>query len=223
MPRTFVLSILIILLAALPSLAVDFSADDFDPPDASMLEAYTVAVDELMDELRVVAIDDDENQLFTVVPFPMELVAIMAQYEIHQLDSDDSDAIDEIIARANNNKPSANSFAILLDGDPEWVSGDVELFYTTPDELEYAQVPMVPLGQGDGEEGNAIAEWLVYFEDLDSLIAFVESPDVVLRVFNTDDSGENLQLDCGFWRQWGLFDLRSEEVEEEEVEEVPSS
>jgi hypothetical protein len=223
MSRTFVLSILMILLAAIPSLALDFTADDFDPPDESMRDAYTVAVNDLMDEMRIVATDDAENQLFIVTPFPMELVAVMAQSEIHQLDSDDPDAIDEIIERANHNKPSANSFAILLDGNTDWVTGNVEMFYTIPDELEYAQVPTVPLGQGEGEDGSTLAEWLVYFEDIDSLMTFLESPDVVLRVFKADDSGDNMRLDCGFWRQWGLFDLRSEEEVEEEPEEAPSS
>jgi hypothetical protein len=39
--------------------------------------------------------------------------------------------------------------------------------------------------------------------------AFLASPTVVL-VVGADDPDEAIELDCGFWRQWGLFDVRRE-------------
>lgn len=211
-----------ILLFSLPLHALDFTAADFDPKDPSMIDVYRLAVSDLMDELSVEAIDDEGSELFSVVPFPMELVALMAQMEIHSLESDDPAEIDSVIERANNNKPGANSFAFLLDGDPEWVSGNVRMVYVPPDGAESDRVEMevVPIGEGEESDGNMVAEWMVVVEDPDLLMDFLASPQVILVIEKA--GGETKELDCGFWRQWGLFDLRMEE-EQEESQPDPTS
>jgi hypothetical protein len=64
----------------------------------------------------------------------------------------------------------------------------------------------------------AISEWAVVLDTPEDLNAFLASEAVAILVGFRDQDVAPIILHCGFWRQYGLFDLR-EELPEEPVEE----
>ncbi len=195
-----------------------FTVDDFDPADPGntlMSEAYQQGVADLVKELTVTATGDDGTALFTIVPFPMELVALRTQARIQVEGITDPDELSELVAEANAYKPAPNSFMFILEGDGAWVSRDVTVYYV-PDETTSIGMPLTvyPISIGEpGDDGTMLSEWAIVIKDENELKAFRDAPRVVIIVGDADETIEPLTLDCGFWRQWGLFDLRTENAE----------
>jgi len=223
MRRILLLTIAILILVAGQAPARNFTARDFDPADTEnevTAERYREAVFELMDELKVPAIDEYGVVQFSVMPFPMELVALITQWQIHEWGITDPMELSDLIEAANYNKPTVNSFPFVLDGETEWVTKIVAMYYIRDIDFPHPErVPVVWNSEVEGNvEGTTVSEWIVMIEDTDMLEEFLEADSVYLVVGETDGSEEYIELDCGFWRSWGLFDLRQDEapVEDEQ-------
>jgi hypothetical protein len=50
-----------------------------------------------------------------------------------------------------------------------------------------------------------VAGWAMMATDMDELNEFMSARSVVIVL---DLEEERIQLNCGFWRQWALFDMR---------------
>jgi len=204
------------LFSATVVAARDFTVDDFGPADPGntfMSEAYQQGVADLVKELTVTATADDGTALFIIVPFPMELVALRTQARIQIEGITDPDELSELVAEANAYKPAPNSFMFILEGDAAWVSRDVTMYYV-PDETTSIGIPVraYPISIGEAsDEGAMLSRWAIVIEDENELKAFRDAPRVVIIVGDADETVEPLTLECGFWRQWGLFDLRTED------------
>jgi len=225
--RNFIFPLIIFLSLAMiaPVQARDFTVDDFDPPgpygpidpedpeSMDIIDVYSMAIDDLLLELTIYAVDDEENDLFQAVPFPMELVALMTQAEIHFGNITDPVEIQALVENANANKPASNSFAFILDGDADWVAREVTMFYfPDAEESDGVEVPCYPISIGTPDEnGNAISEWAVVIDSPDEISNFLAAESVALIIGLNDPDIEPLVLYCGFWRSWGLFDLRTDE------------
>lgn len=216
--------IALVILAGLswsfPASARNFTLDDFDPADPARAETYQSAIGELLDELAVIATDDEGNELFRVVPYPLELVVLTAQATIHEGNVTDSHELEVVVAQANSDKPTSNSFAFVLDGDPRWVRQEVKIRYF-PEEQGPASsgVPAVRVSREIADDGAMVAVWVVMARDADELEAFLAAPRVEL-VVRDEETDDGIVLDCGFWRQWMLFDLT---VWEEDSTNPPAS
>lgn len=200
-----------LILLTTPSYGREFTRDDFDPPDPDQVEDYRFAVVDLMEELTLIAVDDDGNTLFSVTPFPVELVALMTQLDIHQYNITDPDELDELIAGKNYIKPAPNSFPFVLDGDPGWVNSEVFMFYYPEDGSDPVQLYLHQVESDSPGDLPELTIWALLIEDLEELEAFLAAPDVILAIWNEDADPEPIILDCGYWRLWGLFDLRDME------------
>ena len=213
--RVLSLTAILVLGFALmdPAQARDFTTADFDPADQSQAETYGLAAESLLNDLVVVANDPSGNELFSAVPLTMELVALMTQAEIHASGSSDPAVLDEIIARANKNKPRANSFAFIVDGDPAWVRRNVTMYYDTAgDNPQRVAMPVVPVEDIQiTEGGGSLSGWAAMAEDPQQLQDFLLATKVVIVVGEGDDSVTPIELDCSFWRRYALFDLRADE------------
>ncbi len=190
--------------------ARDFIVDDFDPADPEQTEMYSLALEDLMDELTIVATEEDGDEIFVIMPFPMELIALETQFAIHEGNIIDPNELADLIAQANMDKPTQNSFAFVLDGEPMWVRREVAMYYTRlSGEPDMVRVPVVPVGDPVvTEDATMVTGWAMMAADADELRDFLASPMVVLVV---GDEEESVTLDCGFWRRWVLFDLGEEE------------
>ncbi len=211
-----------------PAHARDFTVDDFDPvqpaqpddpdnPDApTMAEIYGQAVLDLMNELIIVASDDDGNKLFQVYPFPMELVALLTQTSIFTGEITDPDELAALVDQANAYKPAMNSFTISLEGSAEWVGRNVSIYYISEEDGSTGtMIPVYQIAASDpSEEGAMFSEWALLAETMDELAAFLAAPRVLMVIGDDDESGEII-LECGFWRQWALFDFRTDEENDE--------
>jgi hypothetical protein len=206
----FPASIITLLILSVPLLARDFTRDDFDPADPAKVEEYRDAVVELMKEMTIYGEDSAGNELFTAVPFPLELVALMTQLEIHESNITDPDELDLLLTKQNYIKPASNSFAFVLDGDPAWVTGDVRITYVSANSPDPVELPVVNVETENPDEMSAVTIWAVVIEDSEQMNEFMDASEVYLVVGNVDQAVEPLVLDCGFWRLWGLFDLREE-------------
>ncbi len=229
--RNFTIPLIIFLSLAIlcPAQARDFTIDDFDPPGPygpldpedpdgmDIIDVYSMAIDDLLRELTITGYDSEVNELFQAVPFPMELVALMAQAEIHFGNITDPGELRELVDTANGNKPAANSFAFILDGDVDWVGSDVTMFYfPSAEESDGIEVPCYQISVSDPDpDGIAISEWAVAIDSVDELTNFLAAESVALIVGLNDPEVEPVILYCGFWRSWGLFDLRDDEDETE--------
>lgn len=208
MPRFgIVLTITAILILSGPVYGRDFTPDDFDPADPAMAEPYTTALGQLFDELTIIALDSNGVEVFRVMPFPVELVGLETQTAIHEGNITDSEELPALIESANLDKPTANSFAFVLDGQPEWVGLEVGMYYFPDDaNSEAVRLPVVALGEPAlTEDGGMVAGWAMIATDMDELNEFMSARSVVIVL---DLEGERIQLNCGFWRQWALFDMR---------------
>jgi hypothetical protein len=191
----------------LPMQARDFTLEDFDPADPAQAEAYQSAIGGLLDELAVIASDDEGNELFRVVPYPLELVILTTQAAIHERNITDSREFEAVVMQANADKPTSNSFAFVLDGDPQWVRREVEIRYFPEEEGPgSSRVPAVRVSREIADDGAMVAVWVLMARDADELEAFLAAPRVELRV-GDEETDDAIVLDCGFWRQWMLFDL----------------
>ena len=203
------LLIIAILAFAPQAYAIDFTIQDFDPPDATQVDSYTEAVNALVDELTVTAADSSGTELFTALPMTMELIALETQIRIHESAGQESPTVDEIIAQANNDKPVANSFAFVVDGDPVWVRRNVTMYISMEDGTAPVEMPVVPIGDIQVTEGGYMTRsWAFMAENDAQLDAFLKAPVVVLAVGEGDESVQPIYVDCGFWRRYALFDLR---------------
>ena len=198
------------LLIAIPGFARDFSPDDFDPADPSLAESYGEAVVELIEEMTIAGEDENGDPLFKAIPFPLELVALMTQLEIHESNITDPVEIDMLLADQNNMKPAMNSFAFVLDGYPSWVEGSVYMAYTSDDHPDGVYLDVFNAGIDPVDDTTATATWAVAMEDVQQMQDFMDADNIYIIVQNTDASLEPIFLDCGFWRLWGLFDIRDE-------------
>jgi hypothetical protein len=209
-------AILLFLILAPGAYARDFTAADFDPADPSQAEVYYLASESLMMDLTIVAKDAQGNELFTVTPMPLELVALMSQTMIHQQNATSASALAEIVDRANSDKPTSNSFAFILDGASAWTGRAVAMYYY-PDgaEGQRLEIPVVKVKEG-GDEGDPVlmTGWAVMAESLEQIEAYLAAPKVVLVVGDSPD--RSVELDCGFWRQYSVFDLREDESGQQE-------
>jgi len=208
---SLLMAVILVFALAGPLRARDFTVDDFDPADPAQAETYRQAVEDFLTEVTIVATDNAGNELFRVVPFPLELIALMTQLAIHDGNVTDPGELRGIVDNANLNKPAANSFAFIISGDPEWADREVSMYYLPADGgTERVNVDLVRIVPGEAYgEGEMISEWAMFVNDVDQLTAFLASPAVAL-VVGADDPDEAIELDCGFWRQWGLFDVRRE-------------
>jgi hypothetical protein len=228
--RNFIIPLIIFLSLAIlcPAQARDFTVDDFDPPGPygpldpedpdgmDIIDVYSMALDDLLWELTIYGYDSEANELFQVVPFPMELVALMTQAEIHFGNITDPSELAGLVDTANENKPAANSFAMILDGNVGWVGSDVTMFYfPNAEESDGIEVPCYRISLSNPDpDGNAISEWAVVVDSVDELTNLLAAESVALIVGLHDPEIEPLVLYCGFWRSWGLFDLRDDEESE---------
>jgi hypothetical protein len=218
--KIFLLTGLFLLLTA-AAYAKDFTVDDFDYPDPSQADTYYQAVDSLIDDLTIVATDADGNQLFTVVPMTMELVALQAQARIHE-SQETGESVEDIIAQANSDKPSANAFAFMLEGDPGWVRKDVTidcLLMVYSD--SFISMPVVQVSEPVVSEGGSmISGWAFMAENEQQLRDFLAANTVFLSVGDREGGSDVIRLDCGFWRQFGLFDI-DEPAADQGSEDIP--
>jgi hypothetical protein len=205
-------AMLLILLGTVQAVAKDFAAGDFDAADPSQAENYVAAVESLQQELAITATGQNGAELFTVIPQTMELVVLQTQGEIHSSDAKTPEALAAIIADANGRKPRDNSFAFILDGDPEWVSQNVSIYYyTTGDNPEQKVIPVVRVDEPkDKEDGGMLAAWALMAEDQQQIRDFLLSPKVTMVVGEGDTAGSKIELNCGFWRSYSLFDQRQD-------------
>lgn len=197
-----------LILLTTPSYGREFTRGDFDPPDPDQVEDYRFAVIDLIEELTLIAVDDDGNTLFSVTPFPVELVALMTQLDIHQYNVTDPSELDELIARKNYIKPAPNTFAFVLDGDPGWVNSEVYMFYYPEDGSDPVQLYLHQVESDSPGDLPELTTWALLIQDLEELEAFLAAPDVILAIWNEEADPDPKILDCGYWRLWSLFDLR---------------
>jgi hypothetical protein len=211
--RISILTIIATLFICVMVHASDFTPADFDPADPSQAGCYRQAVNDLMDTLAATGIDEDGDELFKVIPFPIELVALQTQYEIHEGNVSGDDELSDLISEANMNKPAANSYAFVVDGKEDWVNGGLAVyFYPDLETEEPIEVVTYPVTDADAySDGYASRSWAVLIEDAETLNAFLESPKVIMLVYTSEEGTEPIELDISFWRQWGLFDLRTGE------------
>lgn len=213
MYRTAITGIIIALfLLVNPAISREFAASDFDPADPDLAEEYRAAVIDLIKEMTIVGEDNNGNELFTAVPFPLELVALMTQLEIHESNITDPDELDDLLDEQDYIKPASNSFAFVLDGDPEWVMGQVFMGYTSGSSPFPVELEVLPISSDYPDETSAVTTWAVVIEDGEQLEEFLDAGEVSLAIWNGNEGQDPIILDCGYWRFWGLFDLR-EEVE----------
>ncbi|MFH1675686.1 MAG: hypothetical protein ABIC40_01590 [bacterium] len=209
MNRIFIIAIAVLLLSfSLPTLASNFTIGDFDTADPEQAEDYSNAVSDLISDLEIIVIDENDNELFSIVPFPIELVALTAQAEIHLDNVTDETKLAEIIDTANINKPGPNSFAFVVEGSKEWVSKDVKLYRTENAEdgtTTRIEIPVMRVSDPtENEDGTSACVWMFAATDTDELAAFHISPGLIMVVGDDTDS---VEFDCGFWRAWNLFDI----------------
>jgi hypothetical protein len=217
-------NILSLLLISLPGIGRDFAPGDFAPADPSQVDTYREAVVDLVEEMSIVGKDEIGNELFTAVPFPLELVAMMTQLQIHESNITDPVELDILLADQNSLKPAPNSFAFVLDGDPAWVTGYVRMAYTTDPSTEPVYLDLFNVDTETPDETSAISTWAVAIASVEQLDAFMNAEKVSIFVSNVDVGLEPIELNCGFWRLWGLFDMRAEPGEGEfpEASEPPA-
>jgi hypothetical protein len=186
--------------------AKDYTAADFDPADPSLADTYNRAVSLLLDDLTIIVTDENDNELFRVVPFPVELVVLDTQAAIHDGNITDPEQLAPVIDQANMDKPTANSFAFVLDGDPEYTALDLSIFYYPNEEnSEGVRIPAVRAGDPMfKDDGGIVAPWTVIVSNADELAAFMSARQVEMVIEWGDES---ISIDCGFWRRWTLFDL----------------
>jgi hypothetical protein len=185
------------------------SSDDFDPTDRTQIDAYRQAVTDLEKELTIVVTDENNDEIFRVIPLPLELITLRTQLAIHELDNPDSSAIQALIDQANEQKPYVNSFEIDIIGTPEWVGHDVSLyFYSEDDASDETQIPTLvgddPVSIGNGK---MIQRWIVAADTLGELESLRVAKNVVLVVGEDDITIAPEVLDIGYWRQYQLFDI----------------
>ncbi|MCX6646690.1 MAG: hypothetical protein NTY09_10075 [bacterium] len=207
--------VMIILLISLPGIGRDFAPGDFDPADPSQVDTYRQAVVDLVEEMTIVGKDETGNELFSAVPFPLELVAMMTQLQIHESNITDPVEIDMLLADQNSLKPAPNSFAFVLDGDPAMVTGDVRMAYTTDASQEPVYLDLFNVDTETPDESSAVTTWAVAIADVEQLDEFMNAEKVSIFVSNADEGRAPIELNCGFWRLWGLFDMRVEPGEAE--------
>jgi hypothetical protein len=209
-----ILPIFIILLFTVPAIARDFTLDDFDYPDPVQVDIYSQAIDTLLEELTIYGTDSDGNDVFSAVPMTMELVTLQTQLRIHESGADPGTSFTDILIQANNDKPSANAFAFILDGDPLWVRRSVTLYiYPSDDLAEPIMMPVVMIADPEiVEGGDMIQGWAFMAEDEDQLHDFLTAKEVKIVVGEGEEGIEPISLDCGFWRRYGLFDIGDESI-----------
>ena len=220
------LSIILLLLATTPISAMDFHVSDFDPaPDneAEAMEAanYSVeAIRELLDELMYKHTDSTGLEILSITPFPMELVGLMTQANIFDSRARTDEEIAPHLDVANFNKPGPNFFHFVIDCDAALANRNVSMWYV-PDVggTEGVMIPIYPLGETSiSPSGTAIREFIVVADTMEEIQAFLFAASVKLIIEDGDQSIEPLIFDVGYWRSFGLFDLRTEQSENVELE-----
>jgi hypothetical protein len=207
--------IITLLLIAIPGIGRDFAPQDFDPADPSQVDSYRQAVVDLIGEMTIVGKDTYGNKLFTVIPFPLELVAMMTQLQIHEQNITDPVLLDNLLADQNSLKPASNSFAFVMDGDPAWVTGDVQMAYTTDPTQEPVYLDVFKVDTETPDESSSVTTWAVTIVNVEQLDAFINAEKISIFVSDSTTGSGPMELNCGFWRLWGLFDLRAEPGEGE--------
>jgi len=197
------------------ALARQFVAGDFDPADSTLVNTYKQAVNAFIDESTIVASDKNGNELFRVMPISLELARLRTQLAVHELNSTDPAKLAEILKKANDEKPTANSFELVVTGNPKWVGHDVA-FYYYPDEnnCDAVQIPTSAVGDPETlKDGNMRAVWRVKVDSMQQLAELRIASEVTLVIGQDDKSIKPIVLDCGDWRQYFLFDLDKDEDE----------
>ncbi len=207
----------LVLLMSTSVAARPFTIDDFDSADSDQALGYQQAAANLMAELTITVADDEGNVLLAVMPFPVELVALITQAEIHTAGYTQPEDLYALIEDANFYKPLANSFAFSVEGIPKYVNRSVSMYYYPYEEAtDGIEVEIIPVTEGQVlDDGVMVAEWAMVAADPETLMRFLAAPKVVIIIGEELEPEEQIVLDCGFWRQWGLFDLREMEEEEE--------
>jgi len=216
-----------LLIFTNPLYAIDFMVGDFDaaPDDDTfsleISDEYADAIACLMDEITIIKTDDDGNEILRVMPLPMELIALITQAGIFESLARSEEEIAVHVERANFNKPGPNYFDFIIDGAPEWVGRDVSVWYIP--EAGGTEGIMVPVYRVMVDEvdiyGNQVGEWMLVAESPEELQAFLAAAEVKLLIEDEDESIEPMVIDIGFWRMYGLFDLRTEAPVEDETPE----
>jgi len=208
--------IILLFLLVSPAYALDFTTDDFDPAEgdnAEIVEMYQRAVAELIGELTITGTDVDGTEVFRLLPFPMELIGLITQTEIHTSNITDPVELADVIESANLNKPAPNSFAFTMDGNPEWVGHSVSMYYFTDlEDSDGVEVPVYEVNEARMiADGIMARDFAVVIDSGDELRNFLMAPAVVILVGWGDPDFEPLLLDCSSWRKYAIFDLRDED------------
>jgi len=225
------LTILIFLTSATTAFAMDFTVQDFDPApddDAVSLDfggQTRDAVMDLMIELTVVKSDSAGNEILRVMPLPMELVGLMTQADIFETLARSEEEIAPLVENANANKPGPNYFGFIIDGDAEWVNRVVSVWYIPETGgIEGILIPVYLIKPGEPDsDGRAVSEWILVAETADELHAFLNASSVKLIIEDEDPSINPIILDIGFWRMYGLFDLRTTDINDASGENAAGS
>jgi len=199
--------IVFLTVYACPIYARDFKVSDFDPADPSQVEIYQIAIESLVAELAIPAMNSEGKELFTATPLTMELVALMTQLAIHAGNITDAARLQEIVDQANREKPATNSFAFILDGDPEYTNRKVAVYYSLEENSRRVEVPVVKVEELELVGESGLVGWALMAKDVEQLLDFLAAKKVVLVVGEGRDA---IELDCGFWRRYSIFDLRDE-------------
>jgi len=221
---SILLAIFIFLSAATSLYAMDFTVSDFDPApddDAVSLDfggQTRDAVMDLMIELTAIKSDSAGNEILRVMPLPMELVALMTQADIFETLARSEEEIAPLVENANANKPGPNYFGFIIDGEAEWVNRIVSVWYIPEaGSSEGILIPVYLIKPGEADsDGRAVSEWILVAETADELSAFLNASSVKLIIEDEDQSIDPIILDIGFWRAYGLFDLRTNENDVDE-------
>lgn len=203
-----------LILSAMPSYALDFQPDDFEPADIRLASGYNAALEQLYEEVSIIARTAAGIEIFRAIPYPLELVAMQTQAEIHTRNITDPDELGMLIAEANMDKPGSGWFVFLLDGDPSWVNGTASIVYSMEPGGREFPVEVDPVELTKIDDSEFIMMCVAWIIDVDQLVNFMNAAKVWLIAAN-EDATEQIRLDVSFWRDYTLFDVRVEQVVEE--------
>ncbi|HEX9745262.1 MAG TPA: hypothetical protein VGB30_07530 [bacterium] len=206
------------LFLAMPVWATDLTSVEFESADPRLADGYNVAVDQLMDELMVVGKGVDGSELFRIIPYPLELVALQLQAEIHSRNVTDEIEIETMVSQANMDKPGSNWFAFLVDGESEWVNSDIAMYYIWREGGDPEPVDITAVHNFDNGDGTGYALYVLYVEDRGKMIDFMTAYSMGITLTReipataeTQAGVEKIDLDCSHWREFTIFDIDYEE------------
>jgi len=205
--RKIFLILAITTLLSSPTLGADFILDDFEPADPELTEAYELIVKDLMNEVGITGFDERGRERFRVTPYPMELVALQVQADIHERNVTDPEELYYLIEQANLDKPGPNWFAVIIDGEAMWAGGGVSMYYRNDSGRKTEPIEITKVDEFDEDDGSKISIWVMSIKDEGGMIKFMEADEVFLQVDKVESLTESITLDCSHWRTYTLFDL----------------